>query len=297
MKHLAVIGRPLGQTLSPHLHGRVYSLLGIAADYTALDTGPGNLSEVADKLRRGELAGINITIPYKNRFLDYLDSSDPQVQLTGAVNCVSVADDKLIGHNTDVAGIIFALEQHSVRVEKQSAIILGTGGAARAAVIALHQAGAGKITVAGRREEAVSEICHHFQSAAGVQVTGQQLSSGQDVSSHNIIINTTPVGMWPNTDQAILAANQLRPGQAVFDAVYHPATTRLLAYAQERGCQVVNGLAMFIGQALASIDHWFDGITGFTGGVLHPALNLDNLTAELAAEIGQKDSRAQGVAV
>lgn len=275
MKTLAVIGFPLKHTLSPLLHNHLFGLLGIDARYQALETSAEGLAQVATRLRAGDLDGLNITRPHKIAFREYLDQVAPDAAIAGAVNCVSVDRAGLRGHNTDLAGITQAFEAAGHDCSGQQVLLLGAGGAARAAAVALHRLGVAAITVAARRLTAAEELIAALpanQRPADSQAV--ELTPDLDTRPFGLLVNATPVGQWPGVDEVPLGARQLHRGQALFDMVYHPDDTQLVQRARSLGCRVISGLDMFLGQALASLELWFPGSTGFGSSSLQPVIDL-----------------------
>ncbi|MFC1548126.1 shikimate dehydrogenase family protein, partial [Candidatus Neomarinimicrobiota bacterium] len=163
MRSFAVIGKPLEHTLSPTLHNHIFALLGQEAHYKVWEVPPVALAEVDFQLREGLLSGVNITLPYKSAFLPYLDDVDEDAKLVGAVNCVSVEHGTLLGHNTDITGIIYALKSNDFDPKGKSVLILGNGGSARAAMGAFQHLGAKRISIAGRRAGAVDRLLDDFK--------------------------------------------------------------------------------------------------------------------------------------
>ena len=286
MKHFAVIGHPIGHSLSPVLHNEVFRLLGLAARYDALDLAPADLPEVARQLRAGELAGINITLPHKTGFLPYLDEVAPEAAAIGAVNCVAVEEGRLVGSNTDLTGLVVALRRSGFEVRGCHGLVLGAGGAARAAVRALLLLGASQICVAARREAPRLELVHDFEPPVGQAILSEQpLGPQLDTAPFQLIINATPVGMWPSDNEAPLLPPQFNSGQVIFDLIYRPENTLLLKMARDRGCQTITGLDMFIAQALGSVEIWFPQTVYGTPGQLHPALELEVLKSLLRTAV------------
>lgn len=288
MTTFAVIGYPLGHTLSPTLHNYLFDRLGLDARYRALETTSGELGTVAQQLRQGELTGINITLPHKTAFLAYLNRIAPEALPVGAVNCVLMDRGELVGYNTDVAGLTYALTGAQFPIAGSQVLLLGAGGAARAAITALRQQGAAQICVAGRRVAAVQQFIGSFPHDDGTTtLKAEQLDGALDTTPYQLIINATPVGMWPRTDAAILEKDQLHAGQTVLDMVYHPEMTQLLQLAKAQGCPIIPGLDMFIGQGLASLQHWFPGVFahGHGSGNISPDVQLSDLKVVLLAAL------------
>lgn len=294
MRNFAVIGHPLDHSLSPTLHNHVFRQLSLDARYQALDTPPEGLAAVARRLRQGSLAGINITLPYKTAFVAYLDEVAADAAPAGAVNCIAVDQGRLTGHNTDVTGIYYALGQGGFQAGGSSVLIMGAGGAARAAVVALLTLGVGRICVVARREAAVQGFLADFREQASSTTTmeGLLIEPGLDTAPYQLLINATPAGMWPQTEVSLLQADQLHRGQTVFDLVYHPEETLLLQRAVERDCKVITGLDMFISQGLASLEHWFPGVIYNEAGEPNPEIELPALKAALSAAIEGHTSSA-----
>ena len=275
MMSFAVIGYPLVSTLSPAFYNHLFELLQIQAHYTPLRPLKKNLPDIARQLRDGQLHGINITLPYKSLFIQYLDEISPDASPVGAVNCVTVKHDRLTGHNTDVTGIHYALKQHNVQVGGSTVLVVGAGGAARATVTALLQSDVAQIHVAGRKAAAVTTFVDDFQKInQQVEIEPRQLGPGLDTSQYALIVNATPVGMWPATQDSPLQKDQLHREQVVFDLVYNPEETLLLRWALDRGCSTISGLDMFIVQALASLENWFPNTVYTHADSLKPVINL-----------------------
>ena len=293
MKTLAVIGFPLKHTLSPLLHNHLFALLGIDARYQALETAAEDLEQVAMRLRAGDLDGLNITRPHKIAFREYLDQVAPEAAIAGAVNCVSVDRAVLRGHNTDLAGIAQAFEVAGHDCSGEQVLLLGAGGAARAAVVALHRMDVAGITVAARRLTAAEELIaalpatHHPADFQAIELTPHL-----DSRPFGLLVNATPVGQWPRVDEALVGDGQLQREQVVFDMVYNPDNTLLLQRARSVGCKVISGLDMFVGQALASTELWFPGSTGFGSGSLQPGIDLSALKELLRAGILKSTGRS-----
>jgi shikimate dehydrogenase len=180
----------------------------------------------------------------------------------------------LRGHNTDLAGIAQAFETAGHDCTGQQVLLLGAGGAARAAAVALHRMNVAGITVAARRLTAAEELIAALPAEhRPADFRAIELTPDLDTRPFGLLVNATPVGQWPRVDEVLLGAGQLHRGQAVFDMVYHPDDTQLLQRARSLGCRVISGLDMFVGQALASLELWFPGSTGFGTGSLQAAID------------------------
>lgn len=232
MKHFALIGFPLGHSLSANYFGEKFVKEGVVADYTLLP-----IESVEEVLPHCEyLSGFNVTIPHKQAIIPLLSAISEEAQAVGAVNCVKVTPDGLMGYNTDVVGIRKSLE--GVSLEGAKALVLGTGGASKAVQYVLREGGA-EVKVVSRTK------------GAG-DVTYADLTE-EIVRNSDIIVNATPIGMFPHIDSAPeLPYSALSSKHTLFDCVYNPCQTRFLQLGAERGATTIDGMAMFEAQAEAS---------------------------------------------
>lgn len=241
-----VVLHPAGHTRSPAMHNAAYHALGLDAHYSAWDVPPEGLAAaVADYRRRG-VRQISVSIPHKETMLALVDEREPVVEAIGALNTVLREGDRLIGTNTDWIGALRALER-AVPVAGQRAVVLGAGGTARAVVHALRQRGC-EVFVLNRTIE---------RGQALARALGAQGADGLDALADlapALLVNTTSVGMgeW----RSPVAAEALRPGMVVLDAVYAPEKTRLLSEAEACGATAVGGKWMLVHQAYEQLRRW-----------------------------------------
>jgi shikimate dehydrogenase len=214
------------------------------------------LKNLLDRVRQGEIAGLNVTIPHKQNVISLLDELTPTAQAIGAVNTVYLRNDRLIGDNTDSAGFwhdlrkLFTLETQ--RREEFNALVLGAGGSARAVVYTLLTNG-WQVTLAARRIEQARQLAAHFK---GANIVAADIQTFQPLNL-KLIVNTTPVGMSPNIDQSPWPENlPFPPGAAVYDLVYNPRETKLVSDACAQGLQAATGLGMLVEQAALSFEIW-----------------------------------------
>lgn len=236
MKHFALIGFPLGHSMSASYFTEKFSREGIDAEYTPL-----SIVSAEEVLPHCEhLSGFNVTIPHKQAIMPYLSAISEEAQAIGAVNCVKVTPEGLIGYNTDIEGIRKSLE--GIALKGAKALVLGTGGASKAVQYALHEGGA-EVKVVSR-------------SKGLADLTYEDLS--EDVIGEcNIIVNTTPLGMYPNIESVpTLPYSALSSKHTLFDCVYNPQQTKFLRLGAERGARTIDGLTMFHAQAEASWKIW-----------------------------------------
>jgi 3-dehydroquinate dehydratase/shikimate dehydrogenase len=240
-----VIGNPVHHSLSPLMHNTAFIARRMNDVYL-----PFLVPDLRDFLRAvGPLrvAGFSVTLPHKQAILRHLDDCDPLAASIGAVNTVVVRPGgKLYGYNTDYVGVLRAL-QHRVALRGSRVLIFGAGGAARAVAFALAQAGA-VVAVCARNLYAARRLAH---ALGGEAVERRRLRR----EFFDAIVNATPVGMHPHTDASPLAAAELNC-RMVFDLVYRPMKTRLLALAERRGMEIVSGVDMFVAQGSAQWEIW-----------------------------------------
>jgi 3-dehydroquinate dehydratase/shikimate dehydrogenase len=241
----AVIADPVRHSVSPQVHNRAFQSRRLDAVYVPMLVSANQLRDFFQFASEAPIAGFSVTIPHKRRAMRYLDYIDPLARRIGAVNTVWRKAGKWRGANTDAEAVSGPLSK-LIKLSGASVLIAGNGGAARGAACALADAGA-KIALTGRnpdRVRALSRVCG-----------GESISQDQATARHfDIIVNATPVGMWPNVDDCIFKGDI--PGEIVFDMVYNPLETLLVRRAREQGKQVIPGLKMFIEQAVRQFEIW-----------------------------------------
>ncbi len=265
--HLGLTGYPLSHSLSPQIHTAALHACSLEGDYSLFSIPPEDkhgLKKLLTRLRTGDLHGINVTIPYKQTVIEFLDEITPIAKAIGAVNTIYLRDDKLIGDNTDAPGFLADLRKFLAEfpspsgrgdgVRKNSALVLGAGGSARAVVHALLNDG-WKITIAARRLEQAQHLAISFSNYQ-LQITGLEGLQSL-VPNHSLVVNTTPLGMAPDVDQSPLPENLSLPSNIlVYDLVYNPRGTKLVRDAQAHGLKATTGLGMLIEQAALSFELW-----------------------------------------
>lgn len=249
----AVIGHPIGHTMSPFIHNELFKLQGKNVEYSVFDIAPENLEAEMNGVL-ANLSGFNITIPHKESIIPFLDSVDDSALKYNAVNCVLKKGGKTFGCSTDAYGFTRALKANGVPLEGK-VLVLGSGGAAR--TLAREAADAGcTVTVAVRSsglKKAESLKNWLFESGGKAEICTLDSISG----SFDLVINATPVGMYPNTENMPITQEQLRGCKAVFDAVYNPEKTMLLKAAEALKIKTVGGMAMLVWQAVKAHEFWY----------------------------------------
>ncbi|MGL4820727.1 MAG: shikimate dehydrogenase [Bacilli bacterium] len=256
---LAVIGDPIVQSKSPAMHSRAIAELGLDdAFYTRFHVKEERLAEVVAALRTLDFTGWNVTIPHKESICGLLDVLTPEAQAIGAVNTVIHRNGQLVGANTDGVGYIRGLEHAfgMLPFATMDALVIGAGGASRAIVWALIQRGV-RVTIANRSLDRAEKLLQSF-SADEEKHRAIALPADKKLPLHtyDLIINTTSVGMYPDTTDVPLHLTQLKPNTIVSDIIYNPSETAFLKLARALGARTQNGLPMFVHQGAESFTIW-----------------------------------------
>ncbi len=255
MRLYGLVGCRISYTLSPHIHNTVFRLLNVDAKYDVIDISE-DVFDIEILKVFEKYSGLNVTIPYKVRILKYIDKFTEEALQVGAINTIKIDNGVKIGHNTDIYGIERALKRYGIDISGSVALILGAGGAARAAVYIFNKLKVSKIIVANRSRERSLELKNHFKKF-GIDVEIVDWDSRVEYAEKaDVIINCTPVGTL--SSESPLPQHVFKPGKVVIDMVYRPRITKMLEYARERGCKIVDGLTILIYQALVADEFWLD---------------------------------------
>lgn len=254
-----VYGHPIAHSLSPALMNAAFGHYGLRAHYAAFDIDPARLGGAVEAIRCLGMGGVNVTIPHKRAVVPMLDEVTGEAGASGSVNTIANRNGRLIGHSTDGEGFLRALrEETGYEPAGRSACLLGGGGAALAVALRLALEGAAGLTVVTRRKT--------LDWPPQVGAVPVRVASYEEIAADpgllagcDLLINTTPVGMHPRGEEMPpVPLDALRPGLVVYDLIYRPARTRLMAEAEKRGAKAVGGLGMLIHQAAASFEIWTD---------------------------------------
>jgi shikimate dehydrogenase len=264
VKQVGLIGYPVSHSLSPQMQQAAFDALGIEARYVLWETQPGTLAQRIASLRSPGVLGANVTIPYKEDVVSLLDEYDAAAVKIGAVNTIVNRDGRLVGYNTDAAGFIRALTDFTgcaFDCHGKKAVILGTGGAARAAAVALLENGVGELALLGRTHRRVDALVNHLRAmdSGNKRVSGASLGGAEAnrfLSAADLLVNATPVGLRMDDEVLLVDIDLLQAGAFVMDMVFNSSQTRLLGAAHARGCHVLNGLAMLLYQGALAFELW-----------------------------------------
>jgi len=258
-KVLGVYGHPIAHSLSPVMHNAAIRALNIDYIYVPFHVLPENLPRAVDGIRALGIAGINVTIPHKERVIEYLDEVSEYSKQIRSVNTIVNMDGRLKGDTTDGPGFVRSAEAAWGKIDGCRTLILGAGGSAKAVAFALARIGC-EIVIANRTHERAVELVESLGKVyeAGtfraVELGGQALR--EEIGKTDLLVNTTSVGMYPDADSIPIPPDLLRGNLMVYDLVYNPGRTRLVMEAEKRGARAVSGLKMLIYQGALSFEMW-----------------------------------------
>ncbi|MGH9018924.1 MAG: shikimate dehydrogenase [Acidimicrobiales bacterium] len=249
---VGVIGDPVRHSLSPLLHNAAFDALGLDWVSVAFTVGPGALAGALDAMRGLGVRGLSVTMPHKHEAATLVDTLTPTAQRLGVVNCITSESGRLVGDATDGPGFVAALERGTgFTVGGRSCVVVGAGGAGRAVVLALADAGAAEVVVVNRSAARGAE-------AAALAGSKGRAGVAADIAAADLVVQATPVGMEGagSEGQLVFDSGLLHDGQLVADLVYHPPVTALLAAADRRGARTFGGIGMLVHQAALALENW-----------------------------------------
>jgi len=255
---LGILGFPLGHSLSPLMHNRALQSLGLNYVYVAFAVARHFLADAVKGLRGLGVAGVNVTVPFKEEILPYLDELSTEAQACQAVNVVKNCQGRLVGYNTDGPGFMAALTEAGVTPAGQRIVLLGAGGAARAVAYQLGRAGSQHITCVNRTRGKAEQLAEFITGQTGVPASAagwDEEEVEKAVQAAGMLVNTTPVGMFPATrEMPPVNPEWFHHELVVCDVIYNPAQTRLLLAARQRGLRTVDGVGMFVHQGALAFE-------------------------------------------
>ncbi len=257
-KLYGLIGDPVRHSLSPAMQNAAFEAVGVNGVYLAFKVPPNSLQSALQGLKAAGVAGFNVTIPHKIPVIRYLDGLDLSAASLGAVNTVVNKANRLIGYNTDGAGAVEALRRAGVRIDGLCAVILGAGGAARAIAYSLAPK-VERIVLLNRTGSRALSLARELEKALKVDVKGVRLTADsliESISSADLLVNATSVGMYPKAGESLVDKNLLRSDMVVFDVVYNPVETKLIRDSRAVGAKTVDGLAMLLYQGALAFELW-----------------------------------------
>ncbi|MDI6756665.1 MAG: shikimate dehydrogenase [Endomicrobiia bacterium] len=255
---VGIFGKPVGHTLSPSMQNAAFEAAGLDWHYTAFEVEPSELGRAATAIKKYGLAGVNVTVPHKEKIIEFLDGSDDFAGEIGAVNTIANAGGRLIGHNTDACGFLSSLDDEGFAPEGKIALIIGAGGASHAVAAALKSRGAGDIFVF----DIVAEKARRLAEKLGVKAVG---STAEAVGT-DLIVNASPVGMKEGDPSPLSKLDSffriagkdgsgVKKNIFVYDLVYN-RKTKLLMEAEALGLKSAGGLGMLLHQGARAFEIW-----------------------------------------
>lgn len=257
---LGLIGYPIQHSLSPWIHGEFLDKANLQGNYKIMEIDINDsFAEKIEQIKNEGIMGFNVTVPYKQTIIPFLDELDDTAEQIGAVNTVVHQEGKWIGYNTDGIGYVRALEHAYPELfqnkSKKKVLILGAGGAARGIYHAVLISGYMQIDIANRTKESAEKIALLNKSKAKTSIL-TLVEAEQRLANYDLIIQTTSVGMKPNTDQTIISLENVNPAAVVSDIVYQPIKTSFLQEAEQRGASIHFGHTMLLYQAQFAFEIW-----------------------------------------
>lgn len=254
-KLFGVIGDPISHSMSPVMHNDLFMVYGIDAHYHPFHVKRGDLGAAVQGLKAINCSGFNVTVPHKTEIMTFLDEIDPLAEAIGAVNTVVHEEGKLIGYNTDGHGFLEGLKRKFTVSDSTKVLIIGAGGAAKAIFYSMAHAGVKHIDFCNRTAEKAAQLIESCPFTVQSNIYTRE-EAEKRLSSYNLIIQTTSVGMSPNIDDSPLSLENLGTGAFVSDIIYNPLETAILRDAKRRGAGTQNGLDMFVFQGALAFEKW-----------------------------------------
>ena len=251
---VGLIGHPVEHSFSPPMHNAAFEELNMDYTYVAFEVNPNDLENAIKGAQALNVKGFNVTIPHNIEVMKYLDEIDEIASLIGAVNTIDFKE--LKGYNTDGIGAIRAISEVT-DVKDKNVVIAGAGGASRAISFYLAKYGINSLTILNRNVEKADNLAQDVLNSQLIDDVGADSIANMDLGDADILVNTTPVGMHPNVNEApIASAEMMHEDLVVYDAVYNPNETVLLRQAIEAGAKPVYGIKMLLYQGAESFEIW-----------------------------------------
>ena len=247
MKKYFVIGNPIKHSLSPKLHNFWFRKHNLNAKYEKLLLEKDNLNKIVQKVKTGEISGLNVTVPFKQLIIPYLEKLSPEAQNTQSVNTVYLENNKLVGHNTDIAGFELAIRHIKFDTSNKNVLILGAGGVVPSVISALKNLNTKNIFLMNRTKEKAQKIKEKLESI--------EIIDWGDIRDFDMIINATSLGLNKEDDLG-LNFESIKKKILFYDLIYNPEETKFLKSARQMMHIVENGKMMFIYQAHQSFTLW-----------------------------------------
>lgn len=254
-KIIGVIGNPIEHSLSPPMHNNAYKQMNMDYKYVSFEVKPQYIKEVITAAKTMNIKGLNVTIPYKTDIIEYLDEIDLTAKRINAVNTISFENDVAKGYNTDGLGAIKSIQKFTDLTDK-NVLVLGAGGASKAITFTLINHNIKHLTIANRSKENAEKLIDNLKRQTQFNdIDFISINEVNDLDDIDIIINTTPIGMYPNTDvDTPIKTDNINENHIVMDIIYNPLETKLLKQAKANGATTIPGTHMLINQGIAAFE-------------------------------------------
>ena len=248
MKKYIVIGNPINHSLSPKLHNYWFKENNIKATYEKYLLDEANIKSVIEQIKKKEIFGINVTVPFKNKIIPYLQKLTKEASISNSVNTIYLENNDIVGHNTDIAGFELAIRYSKFDSINKKVLILGAGGVVSSLIIALKNLGVSQIIISNRTKEKALELKNNYKDL--------EIIEWGTTPDFDIVINATSLGLSNDDDEIKLDYNKIGSNKFFFDVIYNPSETNFLKKARQNGNKTQNGKMMFIYQAHQAFTIW-----------------------------------------
>ncbi len=257
-KIVGLIGNPVEHSMSPSMQNPAFQQKGLNYVYVTFKVEEENIEKALEGIKGLEIEGVNVTIPHKSSVIPHLDNIDDTAEKIGAVNTIKREKNELIGYNTDGKGALKSLKNNLGGIKDKKVLMLGAGGAARAIGFTLVENEA-SLTISNRSEEKGENLASEIGENTSTEVkhiSQKRNTLKKEIEKHDILIDSTSVGMHPNEDQTLVESEMMNENLTVMDIVYNPKKTKLLKEAEKAGAKTISGLEMLVYQGAASFEIW-----------------------------------------
>ena len=256
-----LLGFPLKHSRSPHMHNSAFEKLELDYAYLAFEVEEGFLEEGLNAMKTFNAKGFNVTMPHKEKVIEFLDEVSEDAKIIGSVNTVLNDNGKLIGYNTDGRGFVKALEESNVEYKGKKIVMVGAGGAAKAVAVQLAFDGAKEVVIMNRTlskaEDIMNSINGNIPTSGARALEFDEVILKEELKDSAILVNCTPIGMKNTIEQCIVSnKDTLHKDLFVADIIYDPLQTKLMSTAEELGCKTMNGINMMIYQGALAFRIW-----------------------------------------
>lgn len=244
MEVYGLFGEKLSHSMSPHLFKILFEKYKIIGAYSLFEISRNNFKNSVDAVKILNIKGVNVTIPYKEEVITQLDEIDDSVKKINACNTIKIENGKALGYNTDYYGVLNTLRYNNVNPEGKDCVILGSGGASKSVISLLKDLKVNSIKIVQREKKGLDDNLISYLNYAELE----------KIESSYLLVNTTPVGMYPNVNESPIPCEIMKKFEVCFDAVYNPLETKFLKIAKELNLQTIDGLYMLVGQGIKSFE-------------------------------------------